>query len=543
MSKKTKYIFVIGGVLSGLGKGIATASIGKILQSKGYTVTAIKIDPYLNVDAGTMNPIEHGEVFVTKDGLECDQDIGNYERFLDKELTRDNYMTTGQVYSTVIQKERSLKYGGKCVDPVPYTVEEILSRLRHLAKTSQTDFILVEIGGTVGEYQNSIYFEAARLLRLKNPKNVLFILLSYLPIPPKIGEMKTKPTQSAVRTLNSMGIQPDFILGRSVVPMDDSRKEKISLTCNLRKEDIISAPDVDYIYEIPLNFDLDGLGDKILKKFNLRAKKRDLKKWRHFVKVIKSTQQKVKIGIIGKYFITGKFVLTDSYISVIEAIKHACWYYKRKPELVWIESEKYEKNPTKLAELKKIDGIIVPGGFGGRGIEGKIAAIGYARKNKIPFLGLCYGMQLATIEFARNMAGLKGANSTEINKRTKYPIIDILPEQKEKLKNKDYGGSMRLGNYPCHLIPKTRAYKSYQKGELVMERHRHRYEFNNQYREILANKGLIFSGTSPDGKLVEIIELKDHPFFIACQFHPEFKSRPMKPHPLFREFVRRCIFK
>ncbi|MDD4606749.1 MAG: CTP synthase [Patescibacteria group bacterium] len=539
MASKTKYIFVMGGVLSGLGKGIATASIAKLLQSKGYKVTAMKIDPYLNVDAGTMNPIEHGEVFVTKDGLECDQDIGNYERFLDQELTKDNYMTTGQVYASVIQRERNLEYEGKCVDPVPYTVEEITRRIKLLARKSQADFILIEIGGTVGEYQNSIYFEAARLMHLNNPRQVLFILLSYLPIPGKIGEMKTKPTQHAVRTLNSMGIQPDFVLGRATVPMDDSRKRKISITCNLNKQDIISAPDVEYIYDIPLNFEQDGLTKQILKKFKLRAKKQDLKEWQIFINKIKNSKQILNIGIIGKYFATGKFVLADSYISVIEAIKHAGWYQNCQVNLNWIDSDKYEKSPNELKELKQFDGIIVPGGFGKRGVEGKILAIGYARKNKIPFLGLCYGMQLATIEFARNVAGFKNANSTEINSKTPYPVIDILPEQKEKIKNKDYGGSMRLGDYPCVLKAKTKVQQVYKTDEII-ERHRHRYEFNNKYRQELENKGLIFSGTSPDGKLVEMIELPNHPFFVACQFHPEFKSRPIHPHPLFKEFIKSC---
>ena len=539
--RKTKYIFVMGGVLSGLGKGVATSSIGKILQSKGYSVTAMKIDPYLNVDAGTMNPTEHGEVFVTKDGLECDQDIGNYERFLDLELTRDNYMTTGQVYSTVIQRERNLEYEGRCVEMIPHIPEEIIRRIKKLAHKEKPDFILIEIGGTVGEYQNIIYYEAARFLHLADPSRVLFIFLSYLPIPEKIGEMKTKPTQMAVKTLNSLGIQPDFLLCRAAAPLDKKRKEKLATFCNLQEEDIISAPDVDLIYEIPVNFEMDGLGDKILKKFKLKARKVNLHYWRSFVKKIKHLKRRLKIGIIGKYFSTGKFILPDSYISVIEAVKHASWYYNYQPQLIWLNSEEFEKYPRKLKQLKELDAIIIPGGFGKRGVEGKIQSIEYARKHKIPFLGLCYGMQLAVIEFARNVAKLNGANSTEIDPRTKYPVIDILPEQKEKLKNKDYGGSMRLGDYPCYLVPKTKSYELYGRKKIVKERHRHRYEFNNFFRDELEKAGLIIAGKCPHGDLVEIIELKNHPYFVACQFHPEFKSRPLNPHPLFKGLIKAAV--
>lgn len=538
--QKTRYIFVMGGVMSGIGKGIATASIAKILQSKGYKATAIKIDPYINVDAGTMNPIEHGEVFVTEDGMEADQDIGNYERFLNIDIFNDNYMTTGRVYESVIHRERNLEYGGKCVEVVPHIPEEVIRRIKRVAKRENPDFILIEIGGTVGEYQNVLFLEAARMMHLRHPKDVLFVLVSYLPVPKKIGEMKTKPTQSAVRTLNSAGIQPDFIIARSECPLDEPRKRKISVFCNIEKENVISAPDIQNIYEVPLNFEKEKIGERILSRFKLKAKKHNLRNWQNLVKMIKSADKKVNIGIVGKYFSTGNFVLSDSYISVIEAIKHAAWYHKRNVKIHWLNSEEYEKNPRLMKELKELDGVVVPGGYGERGVEGKIKTIGYCRKNKIPFLGLCYGMQMAVIEFARNVCKLNKAHTTEIDSQTKYPVIDIIPEQKDNLLMKNYGGSMRLGAYRCHLIKGTKAYQFYKKEE-IFERHRHRYEFNNDFREILEKKGLIIAGINPEKKLVEIVELKNHPFFVATQFHPEFKSRPLYPHPLFREFIKAGI--
>ena len=537
----TRFIFVAGGVMSGIGKGVAVASIGRILKSKGFGVTAVKIDPYINVDAGTMNPIEHGEIFVTEDGDECDQDVGNYERFLDENLSRANYITTGRVYQAVINRERNLEYGGRCVEVVPDIPNEVISRIKKAAKKTQADFVLIEIGGTVGEYQNLLFLEAARMIHLREPKNVLFILVSYLPIPEKIGEMKTKPTQTAVRLLNEAGIQPDIILGRSKVPLDAPRKRKISIFCNVQKEDVISAPDIESIYEIPINFEKENLGNRILKKFDLRAKKQNLKDWEALIKTIKTNKKPVKIGIVGKYFETGSFTLMDSYISVIEAIKHASWHYKRKPEIRWLSSEGYEKNPQSVKELKNYDGIIVPGGFGSRGIEGKIKAIEFCRKNKIPYLGLCLGMQLAVVEFARNVCGLKGANSTEFNPKTKYPVIDVMPEQKALIREKKYGGTMRLGGYKCELKKGSRSWKSYGMLKCVSERHRHRYELNNEFREVLEAEGMIMAGINPERDLVEIIELKNHPFFVSSQFHPEFKSRPLRPHPLFREFIRAII--
>jgi CTP synthase len=457
-----RYIFVCGGVMSGIGKGTATASIGLILKSKGFSVEPMKIDPYLNVDAGTMNPLEHGEVFVTKDGIETDQDIGIYERFLDQELERKNYLTSGQVYWSVLNKERNFEFGGKCVEIIPHATNEIISRIKELGK--KADFVLVEIGGTVGEYQNLLFLEAARQMKLENPKRVIFILVSYLPIPEMLGEMKTKPTQTAARLLNEAGIQPNFILARARVPLDEPRKRKISLFCNVKLENVISAPDIDFLYEIPINFEKEDLGNKILKEFGMKGRKTNLKDWRKLVENIKRLKKELRIGVCGKYFKTGKFILMDSYISVIEAIKHACWYFKRKPEIQWLDAEEYERNPRKVRELENFAGIIVPGGFGNRGIEGKIRAIEFCRKSKIPYLGLCLGMQLAVVEFARNVCGLRGANSTEFNPKTKYPVINVMPEQKVLLKERKYGGTMRLGDYKCQIKRGTKSYFAYKEG-------------------------------------------------------------------------------
>lgn len=538
-----RFIFVIGGVMSGIGKGIASASTARILKSKGYKTTCVKIDPYLNVDAGTMNPIVHGEVFVTENGMETDQDIGNYERFLDENISSENYMTSGSVYLSVIEKERALKYGGDCVQIVPHVPDEIIRRLRLAARKSKADFVLAEIGGTAGEYENILFLEAARMMHLKSPKDVLFMLISYFPIPTKIGEMKTKPTQHAVRALNSTGIQPDFIIARAEVPLDEPRKKKLSIFCNVRPEDIISAPDIENIYQVPLNFEKEKLGAKILKKFGMKEGKRDMKEWAKMVRRALFSKKIVNIGIVGKYFGTGKFTLSDSYISVIEAIKHASWQFGRVPNISWLDSEVYEHNPEKIKEeLGQLDGIIVPGGFGSRGIEGKIKAITFARKNKKPYLGLCYGMQLAVIEFARNVVGMRGANTTEVNARTKYPVIDLMSEQKEKVFAGKMGGTMRLGAYACRLKDNTIARGAYGT-RTIYERHRHRYEFNEALQNILESKGLVASGINPESGLVEIIELRDHPFFVGTQFHPEFKSRPLNPHPLFMEFIKAAIAK
>jgi len=539
--KNRKYIFIIGGVMSGVGKGITTSSIGAILKARGFNITALKIDPYINVDAGTMNPTEHGEVFVLDSGLETDQDMGNYERFMDLKLPPENYMTTGSVYETVIHRERNLEYHGKCVEVVPHIPLEVIARIKKASDKAKSDITLIEIGGTVGEYQNILFLEAARMMKLKHPDDVMSVLVSYLPIPSKIGEMKTKPTQYAVRTLNGAGIQPDFIVARSETFLDQKRKEKIAVSCNVPERYVISAPDIESIYEVPINFERDDLSRLILKKLGLKYKKTDLKQWYDLVDNIKHPKGKVKIGMVGKYFGTGDFVLSDAYISVIEAVKHAAYKNKLKPQIDWINSEQFEKEPEKLDDLKQYDGIIIPGGFGSRGVEGKINAIRFCRENKIPYFGLCYGMQLAVIEFARNVLGLKEANTTEIDRKTKYPVIDIMPEQKKNLEDHNYGATMRLGSYPATIQKGTVAFKAYGK-EKILERHRHRWEVNPEYIKQLEKAGLVFSGKSPNKKLMEITELpkEEHPFFLATQFHPEFKSSPLTSHPLFNEFMKAC---
>lgn len=538
---KTKYIFVVGGVMSGVGKGIASSSIGKILQSRGLTVTAIKIDPYINVDAGTMNPTEHGEVFVLGDGYETDQDMGNYERFMGLSLDRGNYMTTGSVYKSVIDRERNLEYGGKCVEVVPHIPMEVIGRIKKAGKKASADVVIIEIGGTIGEYQNILFLEAARMMKIDRPDDVLVVLVSYLPVPNKIGEMKTKPTQYASRTLNSAGLQADIIIARSDMPLDEKRKEKLATFCSLRKDSIVSAPDVESIYDVPINFEKDKLSDVLLRKLSLHAKKSRLGEWEKLVERAKKAEKPVRIAVVGKYFKTGAFVLSDVYISVLEALKHASFAVGRKPEISWLDSEEYEENPKTLSELKQYDGVLIPGGFGSRGVEGKIKAIEFCRTNQIPYFGLCYGMQLLVIEYARHVAGIKDAHTTEIDPKTKVPVIDIMPEQREKLRHKDYGGSMRLGSYPAVIAPKTVAAQAYGVNQ-IEERHRHRYEVNPEYVAKLEEAGLVFSATSPNGVLMEIAELPKakHPFFLATQFHPEFQSSLEKPHPLFSAFLKAC---
>lgn len=525
--------------MSGVGKGITTSSIGAILKARGYNVTALKIDPYINVDAGTMNPTEHGEVFVLDDGDETDQDMGNYERFMGITLSRIDYMTTGRVYESVIRKERNLEYQGKCVQVVPHIPLEVIDRIKHASAKAKSDVTIIEIGGTVGEYENILFLEAIRLMKIKHPDDVLSVMVSYVPMPNKVGEMKTKPTQHAVRTVNGAGIQPDIIVARSEVAMDAKRKEKISMFCNVAEECVISAPDCDTVYEIPFNFERDNLSTIILKKLRLKTRKSDLSDWKELVNNIKTAKTKLKIGIVGKYFGTGDFVLSDAYISVIEAIKHACYKLNVKPEIDWINSEIFEKEADKVETLREYDGIVVPGGFGSRGIEGKIKAIQFCRENKIPYFGLCYGMQLLVIEYARNVLGIKDAHTTEVDEKTKNPIIDIMPEQKKHMEDGNYGATMRLGAYDAILGKGTIAHKAYGK-EKISERHRHRFEVNPKYVQRLEKAGLVFSGKSPSGVLMEIAELpkSEHPFFLASQFHPEFKSSPLKSHPLFLEFAK-----
>jgi len=534
--KKRKYIFVVGGVMSGVGKGITAASIGALLKARGFNVTALKIDPYINMDAGTMNPTEHGEVFVLDDGDETDQDMGNYERFMGITLSRINYMTTGRVYESVIHRERNLEYEGRCVQVVPHIPMEVISRIEKASQKANSDITIVEIGGTVGEYENILFLEAIRIMKLKKPDDIITVMVSYLPI---LEEMKTKPTQHAVRTLNGTGIQPDFIIARSNTFLDRKRKEKISLFCNVPDKYVISAPNTESVYDVPINFERDDISRLILKKLGLKPRKTDLKEWYNLSESIKNAKGKTRIGIVGKYFGTGDFVLGDSYISVIEALKHACYKLGVKPEIDWINSEMFEKEPEKIETLKDYNGILVPGGFGSRGVEGKISVIKYCRENKIPYFGLCYGMQLAVIEFARNVLGLSDANTTEVDRDTKNPVIDIMPEQKKNLEDKNYGATMRLGAYPATIKRGTIAFDAYEKTR-ISERHRHRWEVSPEYIEKLEEGGLVFSGKSPSRKLMEIAELprKIHPFFLGTQFHPEFKSNPIKSHPLFLEFIK-----
>jgi CTP synthase len=554
-----KYIFVSGGVVSGLGKGITCSSIGAILESFGIKVTIVKIDMYLNVDAGTIRPQEHGEVFVTEDGMETDQDIGNYERFLNYSLRRENYMTAGQVYKTVIDRERAFGYEGEDVEAVPDLTNEITDRIVRAGEVNGSDVVIVELGGTVGEYQNMIFFEASRIFRLKVPKDVIQIHVTYLPFLKSIGELKSKPAQQSVQRLNGMGIQPDFVVARSELPIDQKRKEKLSVFCNITDNDIIGNPDIESIYEVPLYLEEQKFGEKIMKKLGLKKKlvSPGLTKWKELQKKRESAKNKLKIAMVGKYFVTGDYKLTDSYISVVEAVKQACWVQGFYPEFTWIDSAEFEKGGI---SLKGYDGIIVPQGWGSRGVEGKLKAVKYARENKIPYLGLCFGMQMATIEFARNVLKLDLANSTEVDPETKYPVIHIMPDQAEYLAKKQYGGTIRLGSWPCQIKEGTlldKIYKEYGVGSnapwhtdrglitapptmpnVIYERHRHRYEFNNVYRERFEKAGFTVSGTSPDGKLVEAIELKGHPFFIGTQFHPEYIARPHNPHPIFLAFVK-----
>jgi CTP synthase len=531
------YIIVTGGVISGLGKGITTASIGKILENHGYKVTAIKIDPYINYDAGTLRPTEHGEVWVTEDGGEIDQDLGHYERFLDINIPKCNNITTGQVYSAVIEKERNGKYLGKTVQPIPHVTDEIKRRIRTPAEETKFDFVLVEIGGTVGDYENVLFLEAVRQMKHEGEK-VIYVHVTYVPVLKSLGEAKTKPTQHSVKLLREIGIQPDYIITRSEKPLDDVRKEKIALFCNVSGDDVISDSNIDNVYGVPLLFEEQELCKKILKKLGLRKEEIDFNAWKNYIAKIRKLEKKVRIGIVGKYFDIGAFKLSDSYISVIEAVKHAAWNNNVRPEIEWIDSKIYEKQPRKIVNLKKVDGIIVPGGFGLSGVEGKISTIKYARENKIPYLGLCLGMQLAVVEYARNVCGLKGANSTEVEKNTPYPVIDFIPDQVKIVTESRYGATMRLGAYPAILSEGSVVRKLYGDQNKVYERHRHRYEVNPQYIETLEKKGLVFSGRSPDGVLMEFMELPTHPYFIGTQAHPEFKSRPMKPAPLFDGLIK-----
>jgi len=538
--KKTpKFIFVVGGVMSGVGKGVASSSIATVLKARGLKVTAIKIDPYINVDAGTMNPTEHGEVFVLKDGLETDQDMGNYERFLNEDLPSANYMTTGSVYLSVIKKERNLEYGGKNVEVVPDIPLEVIGRIKRAQKLASADVTLIEVGGTVGEYQNVLFLEAVRMMKTDNPDDVAVVMVSYLPVPGSIGEMKTKPTQTAVRSLNGAGVFADMIICRSPVEVDAKRREKIARFCNVRVENVISAPDVASIYDIPLHFEANQLSLRLCQLLSIKTSKTaDLAGWKKFVARSKDATEIVKIAVVGKYFNSGDFVLSDVYISVLEALKYSAYHLNLKPEITYLSSHVFE-DKTKLKDLQKFDGILVPGGFGKTGIQGKLNVIEYARTKKIPYFGICYGMQLMVLEYAEHVLKLKNASTEEIDPTAEHLVVGVMEEQREKIAKKEMGGSMRLGQYEARLAPGSIARKAY-KAESVLERHRHRYEVNPEYAGPLEDAGLVFSGTSPDGTLMEIAELPTdaHPFFLGVQFHPELQARPLAPHPLFTAFIK-----
>jgi CTP synthase len=524
----SKYIFVTGGVVSSVGKGITVASIGNILKSRQITVTAQKLDPYLNVDPGTMSPYQHGEVFVTQDGAETDLDLGNYERFIDVNLTADSSVTSGQIYSSVIAKERRGDFLGGTIQVVPHVTSEIKERFKRLAEKSKADVVIIEVGGTVGDIEGQPFLEAIRQMRNEVGRdNVLYVHVTLLPYLHSTQELKTKPTQHSVNELRRIGIQPDIIVCRSDYPISEGVRAKISLFCDVEKDAVIPLTTVSTIYEVPLVLEAEGLGRLITEKLKINSNPPDLSQWQAMVELIKSPRQPIKIALVGKYV-----ELRDAYFSVREALYHAALHHGRELELSWVPSETLENNGDYSA-LRSIQGIIVPGGFGIRGIEGMIKAASYARENKIPYLGLCLGMQVMVIEFARFVLGTAEANSTEFAPDTRHPVIDLLPDQKGK---KSKGGTMRLGNYPCQLLDGSLAARAYGQ-ELVYERHRHRYEFNNQYREQLAKGGMVFSGLSPDGRLAEVCELADHPWMLSCQFHPEFGSRPGHPHPLFRDFV------
>jgi CTP synthase len=545
-----KYIFVIGGVMSGVGKGIATSSIGKILQGRGFSVNLVKADPYLNVDAGNMHPTEHGECFVLESGLETDQDMGNYERFLNRSAKTEDYMTSGMVYNAVIQGEREMKYGGKCVEAIPHVRDEIIKRFEDAAKINDSDISVVEIGGTVGDYQNMMFIEAARVMWARNKRDVIFVLVSYLPVPGSIGEMKTKPTQNAIRQLNAHGVQPDIIIARSPVAIDERRKEKIANSCTIKPGNVISAPDISSVYDVPLNFERDHLSDVILSELSLEPRQdSDLTEWADFAKKAHNGHKELKIAVVGKYFDSGDFVLSDAYISVIEAIKYSCYAEEVKPKLEWIDSKEFEHDGSNgvkkdISYLAQFDGIVVPGGFGTSGIEGILKAVQFAREHKIPYLGLCYGMQLLTIEYARNVAGIEDAHTVEVDPNTKNPVIDIMPEQKKLVAEGKYGGTMRLGNYTAVLAPNSIAAEVYR-GTTAVGRHRHRYEVNPSYIHQLELAGLVFSGKSADGRLMEIAELpRDmHPYMLGTQYHPELTARPLAPEPVFTGFIKSILKK
>jgi CTP synthase len=528
----TKFVFVTGGVVSSIGKGIVAASLGRLLKSRDYSVSILKLDPYINVDPGTMSPFQHGEVFVTQDGAETDLDLGHYERFTDTSMSRLNSVTTGSIYQAVINRERRGEYNGGTVQVIPHITNEIKDRIKRVATDTNPDVVITEIGGTVGDIESLPFLEAIRQFRKEvGRQNVLYMHVTLVPWIASAGEMKTKPTQHSVKELRSIGIQPDILVCRSDRPIPKGIKEKLSEFCDVPVKCVITSQDANSIYEVPLTVEREGLAEQALDLLQMEQRKPDLTQWQTLVEKLYAPKYQIEIAIVGKYVSLG-----DAYLSVVESLRHAAIATYGDLRIRWINSEKLESEDIE-ASLKGVDGVVVPGGFGTRGIDGKIAAIKYARENQIPFLGLCLGMQCSVIEWARSIAGLVGANSAEFAPDCENPVINLLPEQQDVV---DLGGTMRLGLYPCRVVPNTLAHKLYRE-EVIYERHRHRYEFNNAYRSLLADSGYVISGTSPDGRLVEIIEFPKHPFFLACQFHPEFQSRPDAPHPLFKGLVESAI--
>lgn len=545
----TKFIFVSGGVISGLGKGITTSSIALLLQSRGYKITPVKCENYLNIDAGLINPIEHGDPFLMDDGTEADMDMGSYEKFLGKNMERHNFITMGQIYKSVIDRERSFGYEGEDVEAIPHVTDEIIKRIKDAGEKENADVVVVELGGTAGEYQNALYYEASRILSRNKKNTVVHVHVSYLPVPSHLGEPKTKPTQLSVRTLNSLGIQPDFIVTRSEKSMDARRRARFALFCNVEPENVIDSVDLESPYESPTYLAKQKFDEKILNMLGLPAQEQDLSAWTKMVETVKAKKDKeITIAIVGKYFATGEYQLRDSYAALMDAIDHASWNLGTRAKVKWIQAEKLEKEG--LDELKGVDGIIVPIGWGPRGVEGKIAAIQFARENNVPYLGLCYGMQLAVVEYARNVLGLTGAHTLECDNGTPHPVIHMITGQDEILKRRAYGGTMRLGRWECRVKSGTIADKSYTDNagydnaekKIVGERHRHRYEFNDVYAKRFEAGGMILAGRSVVENLVEIIELPKnvHPFFLGTQYHPEYRSRPLSPHPLFLSFIGAC---
>jgi CTP synthase len=546
-----KYIFVSGGVLSGLGKGVTAASIGVLLQARGYKVTSVKCENYLNMDSGLINPIEHGDPYLCDDGTEADMDMGTYEKFMGGNVYRHNFVTMGQIYSEVINRERNFAYQGEDVEAIPHITDEIIRRINLAAEKEKADIVIVELGGTAGEYQNMLYYEASRILKVKKAP-VVHVHVSYLPTPHHLGEPKTKPTQLSVKFLLSMGIQPDFIVCRGEKPIDIRRRERLAMFCNVEPENVINNPDEDTPYAVPQTFEEQEFAQKILKLLNLPDHAADISSWKDLIARVKASKKNVvEVAIVGKYFATGDYELRDSYAALMDALDHAGWHEGVHVKTRWVNAERIEKGESPDKLFAGVVGVIVPIGWGARGVEGMLTAIKYARENKIPYLGLCYGMQLACVEYARNVLGLAGANTTECDESTKYPIIHMNKMQEENKSRRAYGGTMRLGRWECKVKPGSLADKSYtenhgyadEANKLVWERHRHRYEFNDEYAKQLEEKGLVFSGRSTVENLAEIIELPQdqHPFFLGTQYHPEYRSRPLEPHPLFIQYIKACM--